>query len=160
MIHQKHQDWLTARALDPQLAEKFGVKTVDREGGKWLAVPYFDGDDLINHKYRLTSRKDHRMDTGAPLALWNANVLRDPKVRNGQAPVLITEGEWDALAAIQVGFQFTVSVPNGAPSSETSDLDTAKRYEWIDRHAEDLSQVKEFILATDDDDRALVALNK
>jgi len=150
-MHEKHKEWIEQRGLDPQLAEKFGLKSVLREGKRWLAVPYFDGDDLINHKYRLTSEKDHRMDTGAPLALWNANVLRDPKVRNGQVPVVLTEGEWDALAAIQSGYPLTVSVPNGAPSSETADLDNAKRYEWVDRHAADLAQVKEFILATDDD---------
>ncbi|QQN73939.1 bifunctional DNA primase/helicase [Croceicoccus sp. YJ47] len=151
MIHEKHMEWISARGLDPQLAERFGLKTIQREGKAWLAIPYFDGDDLINHKYRRTSEKDHRMDTGAPLALWNANVLRDPKVRSGQVPVVITEGEWDALAAIQAGFPLTVSVPNGAPSSETADLDQAKRYEWVDRHADDLSHVAEFILAVDDD---------
>ena len=127
-MHEKHREWIEQRGLDPQLAEKFGLKSVLREGKRWLAVPYFDGDDLINHKYRLTSEKDHRMDTGAPLALWNANVLRDPKVRNGQVPVVLTEGEWDALAAIQSGYPLTVSVPNGAPSSETADLDNCLLY--------------------------------
>lgn len=150
-MHEKHREWIEQRGLDPLLAEKFGLKSVLREGKRWLAVPYFDGDDLINHKYRLTSEKDHRMDTGAPLALWNVNALRDPKVRNGQVPVVLTEGEWDGLAAIQSGYPLTVSVPNGAPSSQTADLDNAKRYEWVDRHASDLAQVKEFILAVDDD---------
>lgn len=151
MMHEIHQDWITQRKIGLPLAEQFGLKTVQREGKAWLAVPYFDGEDLINHKYRRTSQKDHRMDTGAPLALWNANALRDPKVRSGQVPVVITEGEWDALTAIQAGWPLTVSVPNGAPSSETADLDSAKRYDWADRHAQDLSHVKEFILATDAD---------
>ena len=91
------------------------------------------------------------MDEGAPLALWNADCLSDPRLRNGQAPLLITEGEWDAIAAIQSGCPCTVSVPNGAPGKPTQDIDTAKRYDWVDRHAADLAQVREFILATDDD---------
>lgn len=151
-IHQKHKDWIEKRGIDAQLAEKFGLTTVTREGAAWLSVPYLDGAEVINHKYRRTAEKDHRMDTGAPLALWNANVLRDPKVTGGQAPVVITEGEWDALAAIQAGFEFAVSVPNGAPNSETADLDNAKRYDWVDRHAPDLAKVKEFVLATDTDE--------
>lgn len=151
-IHPTHKEWIEARGLDPQLAEKFGLTTVEREGKNWLAVPYVDGEEVINHKYRRTSQKDHRMDTGAPLALWNANSLRDPKVRSGQVPVVITEGEWDALAAIQSGWPLTVSVPNGAPSSQTADLDSAKRYEWVDRHADDLAKVRSFIIATDDDE--------
>ena len=151
-IHEKHKDWISERGIDPVLAEKFGLATVQREGKNWLAVPYPEGGEIINHKYRLTSEKDHRMDTGAPLLLWNADVLKAPEVRSGAAPVIIQEGEWDALTAIQCGHQFTTSVPNGAPSSETSDLDNAKRYDWVDRHAADLAKVKRFILATDDDE--------
>lgn len=150
-IHPKHSAWIEARGLDPQLAVKLGLETVMRDGRAWLAIPYLEAGQAINHKYRLTSEKDHRMDTGAPLALWNADCLRDLKARNGQAPVVITEGEWDAIAAIQSGCELVVSVPNGAPSSITADLDNAKRYEWVDRHAEALTEVREFVLAVDDD---------
>lgn len=150
-LHRKHREWIEARGLDPHLAEALGLETVQRDGKAWLTVPYRQGGETINHKYRLTSEKDHRMDPGAPLALWNADCLKDPKVRSGQAPLVITEGEWDALAALQAGFPFAVSVPNGAPATATADLDTAKRYEWVDRHAADLAEVKEFVIAADDD---------
>ena len=151
-IHIKHREWIEARGIDVALAEKFGLETVMRDGVAWLAVPYVEAGEVINRKYRRTAEKDHRMDPGAPLALWNADCLRDPKVRSGQAPVVITEGEWDALTALQVGFPFVVSVPNGAPAQVTADLDNAKRYEWVDRHASDLAGVKEFIIAADDDE--------
>lgn len=150
-IHQRHIDWLSARGLDQTLAEKFGLESVMRDGKCWLSVPYVHGGEPINHKYRLTSEKDHRMDPGAPLALWNADCLSDPKVRDGQAPVVITEGEWDAMAVIQSGCPFAVSVPAGAPSTPTADLDSAKRYEWVDRHANELAGVKEFVIAADSD---------
>lgn len=150
-MHERHKAWIEARGIDPMLAEAFGLKTIQRGGKNWLAVPYVEEGVVVNHKYRLTSEKDHRMDEGAPLSLWNADCLKDERVRSGQTPVVITEGEWDALAAMQAGFQFAVSVPNGAPSSETKDLDSAKRYDWIDRHANELAGVKEFIIAADDD---------
>lgn len=150
-MHEKHRDWLAGRGIDPELAAKLGLETVMRKDGAWLALPYVEAGEIINHKYRLTSDKRHRMDDGAPLALWNADCLKDPRVVSGQCPVIITEGEWDAITAIQSGFPMAVSVPNGAPSSETADLDNAKRYEWIDRHAEDLRNVSQFILAVDDD---------
>ena len=114
-------------------------------------MPYVQGGETINHKYRRTAEKDHRMDPGAPLVLWNADCLKDPKVRNGHAPVVITEGEWDAIAVKQAGHPFVVSVPGGAPGKPTDNLDTAKRYEWVDRHAEDLAKVREFVIAADDD---------
>lgn len=150
-MHEKHTQWLEARGLDPELAEKFGLHTRPDAEGHWLAIPYLENGQAVNHKYRLTSEKRHRMDAGAPLALWNADCLSDPTVRNGQAPLVITEGEWDALAAIQAGFQFAVSVPNGAPGKPTEDLESAKRYEWVDRHASDLAAVKEFVIAADAD---------
>jgi len=150
-IHPKHIEWIEARGLDPQLAEKLGLETVIRDGAAWLAIPYVQDGEIVNHKYRRTTEKDHRMDAGAPLLLWNADCLKDPRLRSGQTPLIITEGEWDAIAAVQAGWPCVVSVPNGAPSSETADLDGAKRYEWVDRHAEDLRHVQHFILATDDD---------
>lgn len=150
-IHDRHREWIENRGIDAALAEKLGLETVTANGAHWLTVPYFEGGNRINRKYRQTSEKRHMMDPGAPLALWNADVLGDPKVTGGQAPVVITEGEWDAIAAIQAGFQYVVSVPNGAPATETADLATAKRYEWVDRHAKALAGVREFIIAADDD---------
>lgn len=151
-IHEKHKEWISARGLDPQLAEKLGLATVQENGANWLVVPYLEAGEPINHKWRLTSEKRHKMDAGAPLALWNADCLKDPKVRGGQAPVVITEGEWDAMAVMQAGIPFAVSVPNGAPAQVTADLDNAKRYEWVDRHANDLAGVREFVIAADDDE--------
>lgn len=150
-LHRRHADWLLARSLDPKLAEEYGLASVEREGAMWLAIPYTEDGKVVNHKYRRTAEKDHRMDSGAPLALWNADCLSDPRVKGGQAPLVITEGEWDALAAIQAGFQFAVSVPNGAPGTPTENVETAKRYEWVDRHAQALAGVKEFVIAADAD---------
>lgn len=151
-LHQKHKEWIEARGIDAALAEEFGLETKLESGANWLVVPYLDQGEVVNHKWRLTKDKRHRMDTGAPLLLWNADVLKTQSVREGKVPVVITEGEWDALAAIQSGCHYTVSVPNGAPAQVTANLDEAKRYDWVDRHASDLAAVKEFIIAADGDD--------
>lgn len=151
-LHPKHREWIEARGLDPELAEKLGLETHSDGQGNWLRIPYREDGITLNHKWRLTSEKQHRMDgNGAPLLLWNADCLNDPTLKAGHAPLIITEGEWDAIAAIQAGFQFVVSVPNGAPGAPTQDLETAARYDWVDRHAAALSGVKEFVIATDDD---------
>jgi twinkle protein len=149
-MHEKHKDWLAKRKINPELAEKFGLTTTQREGGQWLTIPYIHKGEAVNNKYRLTSKKDFRMDSGAPLTLWNADVLSSPEVRSG-ATVIVTEGELDGLAAIQANFKFTVSVPNGAPANQTDQPLEAKRYEWFNRHQSDLDEVKTFILATDAD---------
>lgn len=150
-LHPKHIEWIEARGLDPDLANRLGLETRIMDGAAWLAIPYLQDGEIVNHKYRRTTEKHHRMDAGAPLLLWNADCLKDPRLRNGQTPLVITEGEWDAMAAMQAGYPCVVSVPNGAPSSETKDLDEAKRYEWVDRHADDLREVQSFIIAADND---------
>ena len=124
-MHERHRAWIEARGIDATLAEKFGLTTTKDTSGYWLTLPYTEGGAVINHKYRQTSEKRHRMDSGAPLLLWNADCLKEPKIQSGQAPLVITEGEWDALAAMTSGFQYAVSVPNGAPAQATEDLATS-----------------------------------
>jgi twinkle protein len=151
-LHPKHKEWIEGRGIEAQLAEEFGLETKLEKGAAWLVVPYVEQGEIVNHKWRVTSEKRHKMDSGAPLLLWNADVLKTQSVREGKAPVVITEGEWDALAAIQSGCHYTVSVPNGAPAQVTANLDEAKRYDWVDRHASDLANVREFIIAADGDE--------
>lgn len=151
MLHDRHKDWIEGRMIDPALAEKLGLRSVQDREGYWLTVPYVESGEIINRKWRLTSEKRHRMDQGAPLLLWNADVLSHPEVLAG-APVVITEGEWDALVALTAGIPHVVSVPNGAPSSITAEPENAKRYEWVYRHLEALNKVKSFIIAADGDE--------
>lgn len=154
MIDQKHRSWLEARGISADLASKFGLETTIRDGVAWLSVPYVEQGRTINHKYRLTSEKRHQMDQGAPLCLWNHDCL----IEESDKPVVICEGEWDAMVAAARGWR-AVSVPNGAPPTETPDVANAKRYEYLWRARDVLNRVKSFILATDDDEagRALRA---
>jgi len=143
----KHREWIELRGLDPTLAAKLGICTKHEGGANWIAVPYVERGRIINHKYRLASDKRHRMDDGAPLTLWNHDALLD----QADKPLIITEGEWDALAVIQSGFSRCVSVPNGAPQQKTENLTEAKRYEFLWRSKDLLDRVEKIIIATDSD---------
>ena len=145
-IHPKHIAWIGARGISADLAAKLGLVTVERNGAKWLAVPYVEWGKPVNHKYRLTSEKRHMMDPDAPLVLWNHDCL----IEDSDQPLVICEGEWDAMTAIQLGWR-AVSVPNGAPSSEADDPANAKRYEFLWRARDQINRVNRIILATDDD---------
>lgn len=154
-LHPKHVEWIEARGLDPELAAKMGLSTKRDEQGFWLAVPYLEQGRPINHKYRQTSAKRHMMDGGAPLLWWNVDCLNDPAVSSPSHPVVITEGEWDALAAMQAGRPHVLSVPNGAPSEATdATLDPeqdAARFGFFWRSRELTDRVARFIIATDAD---------
>lgn len=110
-----HAKWLEARGLDVELAIRYGLCTRELSNhGRSLAIPYMRSGKVINHKYRLP-QKVFRQDEGAPHSLWNEDCLRDPTL--AQFPLVITEGELDALAAIQSNYPRTVSVKDGAGSN-------------------------------------------
>ena len=60
---------------------------------------------------------------------------------NVSAPLLITEGEADCLAAIESGFLNSVSVPLGAHN-----------YHWIEHNLDWLDQFSEIIICGDNDE--------
>jgi twinkle protein len=145
-LHPKHAAWIESRGISAELAQKFGLETVTREGKAWLAVPYVERGLVVNHKYRLISEKRHMMDEGAPLTLWNHDCL----LEQTDKPVVICEGEWDAMTALSLGWR-AVSVPNGAPAQASDNPAEAKRYDFLWRARTILNEIKSFILATDDD---------
>lgn len=155
-----HREWLDNRRISPILAEKFGLHTISRDGAHWLAVPYLENGKTINHKYRVASDKRRQlMDEGAPLTLWNHDCLLDESLDS--QPLIITEGEWDALTILTAGKRRVVSVPNGAvdKTHDDTELVEAKRFQWFWRCEPLLSKVKRVILAVDNDEpgKALAA---
>jgi twinkle protein len=143
MLHAKHIEWIEARGISADLAQKFGLVTAQRHGKAWLAVPYVERGRVVNHKYRLISEKRHEMDSGGRLVLWNHDCL----LEESKTPVVICEGEWDALTAISLGWR-AVSVPNGASGGEGE-----LSYLWEARDL--LNRVDSFIVATDSDEAGL-----
>jgi twinkle protein len=115
MLSEEHTKWLEDRRLDLEIVSKYGLYT-DRQspGGRDLVIPYYRNGEIINRKYR-GPQKRFRQDQGAPRSFWNEDCLRDETL--AKEPLVITEGELDALSAIQAGFLRTISVGDGANSN-------------------------------------------
>lgn len=152
MLHERHKEWLAQRGIQSDIAEELEISTVRDSRGNWLCFPYRLDGQVVNRKYRLTSEKAHRMDAGGKLCLWNAECLRSPQVAERGGSVIITEGEFDAMIAIQCGNLATVSVPNGGSSSKAGDPFSGNAYSYLWESKGDLERVKSFILATDGDE--------
>lgn len=123
-------EWLTDRGLTVETAERFGLESRRPKGvsgGEWIAIPFRKDGRTVNHKYRRIDEKDHRQDAEAEKIFFNADALTDPALVD--KPLVVTEGEWDALALMQAGVERVVSVPDGAP--QKSALNSESKYTYV-----------------------------
>lgn len=150
-LTEAHIEGLEARAIDPETAVRYGVEASEVLGGDAIAIPYIDDGKTVGRKHRtMTGEKRFTQDKGTPQILWNVDCLRDETLR--AEPLIITEGEMDALAALQAGYKRVVSVPGGAPSERIMG-DDGKKYGFLE-HAKALLEapnVETIILAVDTD---------
>lgn len=146
---------LEARGLDVELADRMGLASVKGDGGDALIIPFIRDGQVVRRKYRtLQGEKKFWQDKGGVRCAWNEDALRDDNLLD--QPVIITEGELDAVAAVQAGFLRTISVPDGAPppgDRGEQALAASAKYEWLDPIRPLLSQARapEIILAVDGD---------
>lgn len=98
-----------SRKLDAELLVHMGVKAVNHDNlGPAIVFPYRRDGKPYAGKFRASDRKDWRSSHGITRGLFNEDCLRD-----GHGPVVITEGEIDALSVIQCGYTRAVSLPDG-----------------------------------------------
>jgi twinkle protein len=154
----EHAEWLEqVRKIPCETAAEMGVVSK----GQILAFEYRQNGVSSYLKARKEVLRNGVMDkdyfiepAGAKLRLWNEDSLSDPS----GAPLIMTEGEFDALSFLAAGATHVVSVPNGAPLDRPGEgnidpaEDSAFRYLWEDgRLKAALRRFDKIILATDDD---------
>ncbi len=172
-INEAHLVWLEKRALDPEHAAAMGLysakpapnggEPVPDAKGNILVFPYMDGGVEVNAKFRGPGKKFWQR-TGARKTFYNADVIDDPALAAGTVALVITEGEPDALAAIQCGHPHAVSCPDGAPADrdangspipmrpdEELDPATDSKFEYLFANWSRLEPVRRIVLATDGD---------
>jgi twinkle protein len=140
-------EWLTqVRKLDGALLEHMGVKERDHpQIGKVAAFPYHRGGKPYGAKFRAVSDKQWRSSQGVQRGLYNEDTLR-----HGDGPIVITEGEMDALSVMQAGYTRAVSLPDGWTS------DGGKRDVLVE--AESLLRQSPFVIVAGDNDDAGASL--
>jgi twinkle protein len=161
VLSERHQSQLQERGIDPELAVTHGVRSSRRLGGDAVAIPFYQGGEVVNWKYRRIQKADNEanfsQDADATKCFWNINALLDETLAS--EPLIITEGEFDALCAIQAGYVRTISVPDGAPTKQIGDEDTGRKYSYVYDAKTALSDVREIILCVDNDAQGVALLN-
>lgn len=83
----------------------------------YISIPYYRNGELVNFKYRNIFKKEFLRESGGESSLFNQDNIDKTK------DLIIVEGEFDCIAAHQLGFNNVVSVSVGAGSFNP---------EWID----------------------------
>jgi len=113
---------------------------------------YNSKGERINYKARAIEEKTFKQLNGGKQTWYNGeNVINS----NNLSTVYIVEGEFDLLCMIESGYPIdsVLSVPSGAPATETDNAESAKRYEYVLETLEQgLDKAHCYVLLTDNDD--------
>lgn len=110
---------------------------------KAIAFPYKENGQVVNIKYR-DLQKNFRQSKNGKKTLFGLD--RIPK---NEDTLIITEGELDKLALDEAGLSFSVSIPGGAPSPQSKNLDN--KFSYLRTCEDRLKQFDSYILAVDND---------
>ena len=144
--HKSYNDailnYCNKRSISKATLDYVGVKgNFNNKDGNSVCFEYRNelGEHLCN-KYRFTSKNANpkmKFEEGT-----NVNTLFNMDKVNISEPLLITEGEFDCLSAIEAGFKNAVSIPSGVNSTN----------QWITSNWTFIEQFEEVIIWFDNDE--------
>jgi len=153
-LENKHFDFLKSRGISANTAEKMQLfpaeKYFQRLNRKTDAIgfPYFRNGIYVSAKYRSIEAKDFTQDVGGANDFFGIDHIDTTK------PVIIVEGEIDALTLLECGLNNVLSVPSGAPmkvSDGKVDASEDKKFSFVWNAFDVLEKVPYVTIATDTD---------
>lgn len=115
----------------------------DKPLENFIAFQYIKNNMRVNTKYR-NSKKEMRQDKNGEKCFYNWDRIKDAK------DIFITEGEMDALAMFECGYESVTSVPDGAPAPSNNDL--SNKFSFLtDEFFEICDKADRIFLMTDKD---------
>jgi twinkle protein len=148
-LSTRHRELLARRRIPTEIALEAGLHS----RGENLCIPYTLSGTVLFTKIRGPEKRFWMEPKGQPLILWGLDTLGD-----AQGTLIITEGEFDALAWRAAGAPAVVSVPNGAVASETTEFDPSndKRFQYLwtldGKLLPAIAKFRRFILSVDNDE--------
>ena len=117
----------------------------EKSGGKgWIKFPYFCNSVCVNIKYK-TATKDFRQVKDGKKCLYRFDKIKT----STKTTLVITEGEMDALAVLEVGLEAT-SIPDGAPAPNAKTFHT--KFSFLENTQDIFDRYKKIIIAGDNDE--------
>ena len=140
----KVYEYAATRKISKETIDYCGIRSTP--DGENIAFNFWDDNDsLVMVKYRPAHKirknaKNKESKTWCQTGADTAPILFNMNRVDTSMPVLITEGEFDCLAAIEAGFTNAVSVPLGAGNTHW----VAECWDWLER-------CKSIIICADND---------
>jgi twinkle protein len=153
-LQQQHYDFLTTRGISKQTADSarlFSEEKYFSRLGKTsdsIAFPYYKDGKLVAAKYRAIESKDFTQSGGGAQEFFNIDSIDPSK------PIVIVEGEIDALTLIEAGVENVLSVPSGAPMKVVDgkvDASEDRKFAFVWSAHEILKNAPYVVIATDTD---------
>lgn len=134
------EEYLGKRGLSIATLDHFGIKEDEHKN---IVFEFFDADNML---LSVKLRPSHRIRPSEPKMFWqngsdNCPLLFNVNRVNFEQPLLITEGNIDAMSAFEAGYYNVVSIPGGVQDTK-----------WIEFNYKFLENFKEFIIWTDNDE--------
>lgn len=153
-LEEPHYAWLRSRGISKETADKFKLFAADKyfsrlnKSAAAVGFPYFRGGALVSAKYRCLEAKDFTQDSGGAHDFFGIDLIDKDK------PLVIVEGEIDALTLHEVGITNAVSVPSGAPVKVADGKvlpSEDKKFSFVWNARDILDAVPYVVIATDQD---------
>lgn len=150
----RHYEYLKSRGISAETAKKArlfaGEKWFSRlnKESECIGFPYFRNGSLVAVKYRSFPEKDFTQESGGAHDFFGIDQVDPFK------PLIIVEGEMDALSLWEAGIDNAVSVPGGAPLKVADGKvlpSEDKKFAFVWNARDVLDKVPYVVLATDQD---------
>ena len=158
-LSEAGQRFLKHRGISISTAKGLGLFSAMRYSRKAqgeqeaIGFPYRDGNGVYAVKYRIIEPKDFSWD-GSPSGMWGIERVEVEGFDGSPLPLIICEGEVDALTLNDCSVMNAVSVPNGAPEKVREgkvDPKQDKGFSFLWQARDLLSAVEKIIICADDD---------
>lgn len=140
-LKDEHLQFFSRRGITQKTVIRNRIKSAK---GDWIAFGYYEGEDIVNIKYRTSKEKKFMQAAQAKPTMYKYNDIV------GQDKIIICEGEWDALSWEEAGFTFATSVNQGAPNSKDKNIE--KKLECITNCFSIFEEAEIIYLSVDNDD--------
>lgn len=143
-LGEKAGQFFKNRGISLETAKKLGVYVETKKFPKpMLAYPYYKNGVLVNVKYRGIDEKMFMQEKDCEPIFYNYDNCF------GKKEIIIVEGENDALAFAEVGYDNVVSIPAGSVSKAVGESST--KFDFIKNSQPLIESCERFILALDND---------